>query len=341
MTDQIADIFDRSLDQVLRGESIEASVRRHPETAAEVEPLLETALAGREALRVTISDESRAAARERLMSQAAVLLNERSAGSGFWQMHNRATKSLAVAGALLALTGGTAVAATAAGPDSFLYPMKQDLEDVREALATQNLDRAAVEVGRAGKRLDEIQGMVDKGEPQYVPSLLNAYDDHMNQAQTLVAEAAAQGKDTSHVVAMMDATRQRHDAILAALAPKVPDDMRNATTPEEARGGGAQGGGAPGGHEGGQGAPAESGESGGHDYNGGHDSGSAGDGSHGYGNEGRSDNNNSSETPDKNQPAPKPDALQPSEPAHGQDGAGPMEHGGSGPQENGLPGRQR
>jgi hypothetical protein len=230
VSDRIADILDLSLNAALGGESVAVCCGRYPESAAELEPLLKLALSGREALRVDITAEARTAMRERVFGQARQLMDDRRAAisgwSRFWgKRSGTLLKPVALTGALVAMFAGTGVAATGAGPDSVLYPVKQGMEDAREVLAAQTLDKAAVEDGRANERLDEIQSMVDQGKPEYVPDLLRRYEEHMSHAQAMVDEAASQNQDTSEVAAMISATRERHDRLMAAIDGRVPADV--------------------------------------------------------------------------------------------------------------------
>ncbi|MHB1412562.1 MAG: DUF5667 domain-containing protein [Thermoleophilia bacterium] len=226
----ITDILDSRLDEALRGGAAGAAVAS--ETAAEVAPLVELGSALRGALRTGIPAHPPAAVRESLLARAQAIVKDAPARRSR-SMRRLVLRPAALAAVLLTASAGTALAANAAGPDSILYPLKQELENARSLIAVQPLDRAAVKAGDAGKRLDEIQAMVNKGEPRFVGSLLAAYDSDMAQAQQLVSQAAADGENTSAVAGMIDATRARHDALLAQIAGKVPADVQSIINHEE------------------------------------------------------------------------------------------------------------
>jgi hypothetical protein len=95
-------------------------------------------------------------------------------------------------------------------------------------LAWQSLDKARVEVGHANRRLDEIEEMAGRDEPQYLAGLLERYNAHIDTAAGLAAEAAADGKDTTEIDTLIASTRTRHDEILASLRENAPDDVREA-----------------------------------------------------------------------------------------------------------------
>ena len=69
MTNNFEDVLNECINRILKGESIERCLRDHPEHAAELEPLLQTALAARKASSVEPSSEFRAEARYRFYSQ--------------------------------------------------------------------------------------------------------------------------------------------------------------------------------------------------------------------------------------------------------------------------------
>ena len=224
----ITEKLDSELDEVLRGRSVYTGSGENNE----VTPLLELASALSGILKADIPAQPPAAIRESLLARAQSVVDTappRRARA----LRRLVLRPAALAAVLLAASAGTALAANAAGPDSFLYPLKQELENVRSLIAVGPLDSAAVKVGDAGKRLDEIQAMVDKGEPQYVSSLLSAYDGDMADARKLVAQAAAAGDNTAAVTGMINATRARHDALLAEISGKVPANVQSIIRKEE------------------------------------------------------------------------------------------------------------
>lgn len=227
MAAKFEEILDVCLQAVLTGDSVDACCQRYPQAAAKLRPLLDLALKTKAALTINVPAAAKAMGWEKIMAATAeARLLQPAPRRGRLRL---LFKPALVAAAVLAALTGTALAATAAGPDSILYPLKQGLEDARVAIAAQTLDQAAVEVDRAGKRLDELKNMIDQGKPQYAPDLLARYDTHMNKAEILVEKAAAEGEDTSYITSMMDATRARHDAILKDISDRVPEVMPERT----------------------------------------------------------------------------------------------------------------
>lgn len=183
------------------------------------------------ALAVDVKPETRQAVRERVMAGAETVLAGRRAGEpgagraiiGSWRPLRLAALAAAV---LLLLLSATALAARNAGPDSFLYPVEQRMENVRTFLAWQSMDRARVEVGYANRRLDEIEDMAGRGQLQYLPGLIENYHRLIDNAAAKVDEAAADGQDTSELDAMIAASRARYDDIIRSLGNRAPQDYR-------------------------------------------------------------------------------------------------------------------
>lgn len=225
---QFQDILDEALEAMLnRGASVDECCQRFPEAAAQLRPLVSLAAQGRQSLSVTMPPAARASVRQRVMTKAQTA-GARAAVPVWRKFRRLALRPLVLAGAILALGASTAVAATQAGPDSFLYPVKTGLESARTTLAWQNLDQAAVETGYANRRLDEIREMSDSDKAGYIPGLLDSYHGHINTAQSLVDQARADGEDTSEVEAMIEATRARQRQLLVDIEDRLPEEVRQA-----------------------------------------------------------------------------------------------------------------
>lgn len=208
----------------------------------------------RDALAVEVPGQVRHRCRQKVMAGAERILARKQAGS-FKPGARRSLilKPVALAAALFTLlSAGTAWAATGADPDGWLYPVKQRLEDARTSIALQNIDQARVQVARAQTRLDEIENMVGRGRPDYVPGLLADYDSLMVAATGHLREAAAEGEATAEVEMLAGATRARYDELLKSLSgpglDETSDNPGGATATDttgaaETGGGGTQNGG--------------------------------------------------------------------------------------------------
>ena len=160
-------ILDECLEQVLPGhKTVEQCLAEHPDEAAELEPLLRTALAAKEATTIKPSAEFRERARYRF--QAAIREMEPQPKPGFFGWQPRWATALVVVLVLLLASGGTVAAASDSMPDETLYPVKLATETVRLRLAFSPMGKAELYVKLADERVAEIIEMANKGKSERV-----------------------------------------------------------------------------------------------------------------------------------------------------------------------------
>ncbi len=219
--DRFEDLLNRDLERVLAGKaSVEECTTSSSEFADDLKPLLGLALSGREALRVEAPVLSKEISRQKLMAHAESIRPQRRS-----RLARIVWRPLALtAGLFVLLSAGTAVAASGAAPDSILYPLRERLEDARTTLAMQNADRAQVEVGHANGSLDQLDQMVGENKSDYIARLLSDYDRHLNNAAGFAQAAAANGENTADIEALIQATRDRHDAMIKSLERTAPEE---------------------------------------------------------------------------------------------------------------------
>ncbi|MBA7701411.1 hypothetical protein ES703_110147 [subsurface metagenome] len=183
-------IFDECLERiVVDGETLEQCLKRYPEQAAELKPLLETVLAVKEASAVEPRPEFKARARYRFRSA----LQEKAAPKRrpFFGWVPRWATALAIVLVVLMAGGGTVAAASNSMPDSILYPVKLATENVQLALTTSELGRARLCAGFADRRVVEIIYMADRGDARRVEEITGRLDDRLDMLVVLVSELEA------------------------------------------------------------------------------------------------------------------------------------------------------
>jgi hypothetical protein len=170
------DILNECIERVLKGESVEACLAAYPEYAAELEPLLHTAVDTRKAAAVVPRPEFRQRAGYEF--QAAIRdLGPPQRGFFRWQMRWVAVVSVVVV--ILLAGSGTVAAASNSLPDGPLYPVKLATEDVRLTLTPSALGKAELYAEFADKRVDEIIKMADKGKVAQVEKATERMNDHL------------------------------------------------------------------------------------------------------------------------------------------------------------------
>ena len=172
-------ILDECLERVLiKGETIEQCLASYPEQAAELEPLLQTALAAKKASAIKPRPEFRERARYQFRAALQEMELERGRRFFFGWQPQWVTVVITVLVLLLA-SGGTVAAAGNSMPDEPLYGVKLATEAVRLTLTPSALGKAELYVKLADKRVAEIIKMADKGKAERVGRTVQRLDAHL------------------------------------------------------------------------------------------------------------------------------------------------------------------
>jgi len=171
-------ILNECLERLLvKGETIEQCLQSYPEQAAELKPLLETALVAREASAIQPRAEFKARARYQFRSalQEIVSRGRRS----FLGWFPRWATVMTIVLVLLLAGGGTVAAAGNSMPDSPLYPVKLATEQVRLTLTPSQIGKARLCAELADRRVAEIIYMANKGDAQQVELITQRLDERL------------------------------------------------------------------------------------------------------------------------------------------------------------------
>ena len=171
-------ILDECLERVLiKGEAMEQCLAGYPEYAAELEPLLQTALDAKEAMAIKPRPEFRE--RASYQFQAAIREMESKKSRGFFRWQPQWATAVIVVIVLLLAGSGTVAAAGDSMPDEPLYQVKLATEAVRLALTPSALGKAELYVKLADKRVAEIIKMADKGKAKQVEKATGKLDEYL------------------------------------------------------------------------------------------------------------------------------------------------------------------
>ncbi len=213
-------ILNECLERLLvKGESLEQCLQSYPEQAAELKPLLETALAAREASAIQPRPDFRARARYQFQSA----LKETAAGKSrtSWGWFPRWATVLAIVLVLVLGGGGTVFAADSSMPDSPLYSVKLATEQVRLTLTPSQMGKARLCAELVDRRVGEIAYMANKGDVQQVEMLTRRLDDKLDLLVVLVG-----GEEAASAPGMLMAPPPEE-----AAAPTVPPTTEDAALP--------------------------------------------------------------------------------------------------------------
>jgi uncharacterized membrane protein YgcG len=196
--------LERCLEELTRTDDVEASLRRHPQHADRLRPLLEMARATRRYYdAVPEAPGGLAAGRERLLAVAA---QQRARGASATSATRSTTtrKSrkvrlvfaarlitvlLAAVVGLTALGGGAIWAADGSLPGDWLYPVKLATEDIRLALIPAPGGQVDLALELVGERAEEMQALVVAGQ-QVPDEAVTRMERHIEHALARTAWAS-------------------------------------------------------------------------------------------------------------------------------------------------------
>ena len=167
MSKEFDNVLDECLERLLvKGETIEQCLKSCPEQAANLKPLLQTALATRQAVAIQPRAEFKARARYQFRSALQEVASLRR--HPFLSWLPRWATVVAIVIGLLLVGGGTTAAASYSMPDSLLYPVKLATEQVQLALTPSDIGKANLCAKFADRRVAEIIYIANKGDAQQV-----------------------------------------------------------------------------------------------------------------------------------------------------------------------------
>ena len=221
-------ILNECLERLLvKGETVEQCLSVYPEQAAELEPLLQTALMTSEIRTIQPRPDFRARARYQFRSE----LREAATRKGFrffgWQP--RWATAIAIVLALILAGSGTVVAAGNSMPSDFLYPTKLATEGVRLALTRSDIDKAQLYARFADKRVLEIARMAEKGKPMLVEQTARRLDTHLLMIVSLVSVQKLSPET------MMAPPAPAQELAPAPVPARVPEQSRESDVPAPVR----------------------------------------------------------------------------------------------------------
>lgn len=216
-TKEFNNILNDCLERLLvKGETIEQCLQSYPEHAAEIEPLLQMAMATKKAVAVQPSPEFKARARYQFQSALREVKPKRALPFFGWQP--RWAVAVAVVLAVLLAGGGTVTAAGYSMPDSPLYPVKLATEQVQLTLTPSDIGKAELHAKLADRRVAEIVYITNKGKPKQIESIAQRLSNHLAMIASL--PLAEKGEEELPMMAPAPPTPQPAEALVPQQAEK-------------------------------------------------------------------------------------------------------------------------
>ena len=190
MAEEFEYILDDCIDRLLRGESLEQCLQRYPEQAAELKPLLCVALTTYQASAVEPRSEFRAGARYQIHS---ILYAEKQKPkvkrlSLLGWVPRWAVIVASVVLIILIAGGGTVAAASDSLPGETLYPVKLATERVQLAFTFSDMGKAKLHAKFAGRRIEEMARIAERGDSERVEGLVSRFDAHLKNIEEWAAK---------------------------------------------------------------------------------------------------------------------------------------------------------
>ncbi len=153
----------------------------------------------------------------RLRAAAGPIARGRAAGRWF----RLATALAAALGLALAGVTGVAFAADAARPGDALYPLDRGIERLQLLLSTDPQQRAALLLGMADERLQEVESLASQGDQQHMDEALESYEEIV----ATVSEMVGSDKGAGHqdLVDRLDEKLSAHEERLQTIREGAPE----------------------------------------------------------------------------------------------------------------------
>ncbi len=246
-------ILDECLERLLaRGEKLEQCLASYPEQAAELKPLLETALVTKQAS--TIEPRPEFKARARYLFHSALQETEPRRRFSFFSWWPSWVTVMAIVLMLVLAGGGTVAAASGSMPDEPLYPVKIASEQTQLIFTLSALSKAELYANLVDKRVSEIIYVANKGDARqvelatqrlnnYLTRIVNLALAQREKSEVVMAPAPAfapdesaergksiniQGNDRGKLRRMLALYAVSHPARLRAILQEAPESAKPA-----------------------------------------------------------------------------------------------------------------
>ncbi len=235
MTRHFDDILNECIERVLQGESAERCLQRHPEQAAELEPLLRVTAASRESSSA-VEPRPEFKARTRYEIQSRLRSKDGKAAVMKTSMVGWMPRWVVVAVSLvfvLLLTGTTTVAASSDSvPGDTFYAVKTAAEGVRLKLTFSETAKAKLQARFAERRVWEMAQLAKKGRTGQLESLATRFTAHLAKIEQLAAQIRAtdpeDGERISRLTLILYNNMAKDLVMLDAAEAKAPWRARTA-----------------------------------------------------------------------------------------------------------------
>ena len=184
------DLLNECLDRILQGETVEQCLRKYPEQAQQLEPLLRAALAMKTSKTINPRPEFKAQARLEFQSALQEMATRKKPKLSFsWHPQWRWQSGWAIAVMAIVVVilgcGGTVAMASNSMPDSALYPVKLATEQIQLAITPSDTSKAELNDQFADRRAEEISYLASKGDTPRIQAVTENLNTHLDKITSL------------------------------------------------------------------------------------------------------------------------------------------------------------
>jgi hypothetical protein len=207
-----------------RGESIEQCLEGYPELTAELQPLLEAALAASGASSATKArPEFERLAKYRFLSALQEKSGKKSESKmPLWRWQRRLAVAFAVILVLFLVGAGTVTASASSLPGDMLYPVKTATEKIQGFFKFGNEAKAGFYIELAQRRLSEIEALSGKNRA-ISQSLLDTMNEDTEWAIELIIKNKSAGKG---LIGRLIGLTSNQKTVLAKVIEKAPPQLK-------------------------------------------------------------------------------------------------------------------
>ncbi len=212
MVNEFEEVLSVCIDRIVMGDSVEDCLLRYPDHARELEPLLRTAIAARQAGAVKARPEFkavsgyhvRAAFRERTAKHVS------SKRGAFQWLPRWAVATAVVLVVLVVGATGTVAAASDALPGNVLYPVKLAGERVQMAVTFSDEGKAKLYIEFADRRAAELVNLAATDAPERIEETAARLTSNLAALEALAAAGRGPADETK--AAELEQELARHAA---------------------------------------------------------------------------------------------------------------------------------
>jgi len=168
-----------------------------------------------------LREDFRRELRARLMQEAVTALAPRPRGTAWTFL--RPAVGVGLAGILLVVGAGTAAAGSV--PGDIAFPLKRAVEDIQVTLTFDDVSRVELLAQIADRRLEDLQKVVLSDDTAKAPTASEEFAAAVARFRAAVdAVQQAAPEDKSDLVQdLVDAAREKHDAVLDEVKDRIED----------------------------------------------------------------------------------------------------------------------